>query len=61
MAVRKGRFVRYIGIVCWFLALFVLIHHAQEKKREEPAVIVTEAGETEEPKIEGTVVFPSEK
>ena len=32
---KKGmKMVRFIGIVCWFLALFILINGHQEKKKE---------------------------
>ena len=31
---KKGmKIVRFIGIVCWFLALFILINGHQEKKK----------------------------
>ena len=49
---KKGmKIVRFIGIVCWFLALFILINGHQEKKKaaEEAAkqpAIVTETNET---------------
>ena len=49
---KKGmKIVRFIGIVCWFLALFILINWHQEKKKaaEEAAkqpAIVTETKET---------------
>lgn len=58
---KKGRMVRYFGIICWFLALFFLIQSAQEKRlakeAEESNPIVTEINtETE---IGGTILYPS--
>lgn len=33
---KKGmKIVRFIGIVCWFLALFILINGHQEKKKRQ--------------------------
>ena len=43
---KKGmKIVRFIGIVCWFLALFILIKGHQEKKKaaEEAAAAPTPA------------------
>lgn len=43
---KKGmKIVRFIGIVCWFLALFILINGHQEKKKaaeeaaKQPAIV----------------------
>ena len=30
---KRGKMIRYVGIVCWFLALFFLIQSGQEKRR----------------------------
>ena len=58
---KKGmKIVRFIGIVCWFLALFILINGHQEKKKEaakQPA-IVTETNETNDGDTPSTVIFP---
>nr|WP_294682657.1 hypothetical protein [uncultured Anaerotignum sp.] len=62
---KKGaKLVRFIGIVCWFLALFVLINGHQAKKREaeeaakQPAVVQqAEEGNAKDGEI-STVVFP---
>lgn len=61
---KKGmKIVRFIGIVCWFLALFILINGHQEKKKEaeeaakQPA-IVTETTETDNGETQSTVIFP---
>ncbi|WP_277119460.1 hypothetical protein [Anaerotignum faecicola] len=55
--------MRFIGIVCWFLALFILINGHQEKKKaaEEAAkqpAIVTETNETNDGDTPSTVIFP---
>ena len=55
--------MRFIGIVCWFLALFILINGHQEKKKaaEEAAkqpAIVTETKETNDGDTPSTVIFP---
>ena len=63
---KKGiKLVRFIGIVCWFLALFLLINGHQAKKRaaedaaQQPTVIKQEE-QSNAPKGEeiSTVVFP---
>ena len=65
---KKAKMIRFIGIVCWFLALFILIDGAQEKKAAKEAeeaakqtVIVNQIEENNE-KTEGesTVVFPED-
>ena len=61
---KKGmKIVRFIGIVCWFLALFILINGHQEMKKaaEEAAkqpAIVTEINETNDGDTPSTVIFP---
>lgn len=58
---RKGaKIVRYMGIVCWFLALFLLVYNHQVKKQEEQSsAITTEAEEVETGETQqGTVIFP---
>lgn len=60
---KRTKLIRFIGIVCWFLALFILISGHQQKKAEEeaaqPAPIVEQmeesGGETD-----GTVIFPTD-
>ena len=61
---KKGmKIVRFIGIVCWFLALFILINGHQKKKKaaeessKQPA-IVTETKETNDGATPSTVIFP---
>ena len=34
---KKVKLIRFIGIVCWFLALFILIDGHQEKKAAKEA------------------------
>lgn len=59
---RGTKILRFIGIVCWFLALFILINGHQEKKKEaeeaakQPA-IVTETNEGDG-ETQSTVIFP---
>ena len=60
---RSTKIFRFIGIVCWFLALFILINGHQEKKKaaEEAAkqpAIVTETTEAENGEAQSTVIFP---
>ena len=65
---RKVKMFRFIGLVCWFLALFMLFDGHQKKKALEAEeakqnAIVMEmeeknhAGEG----IESTVIFPAEE
>ena len=64
---KKGmKIVRFIGIVCWFLALFILINGHQEKKKaaEEAAkqpAIVTETNETNDGDTPSTVISLNKK
>lgn len=57
---RKGaKIVRYMGIVCWFLALFLLVYNHQVKQQEEQrSVIITEAEKSEPEEVQGTVILP---
>ena len=61
---KKGmKIVRFIGIVCWFLALFFVIKGVLEKKKAEegaasPPAIVTETNETNDGDTPSTVIFP---
>lgn len=56
---KKGRMVRYFGIICWFLALFFLIQSAQEKRlakeAEEQNPIVSEM----DAQTDSTILYPS--
>ncbi|MBQ7759120.1 hypothetical protein [Anaerotignum sp.] len=65
---KKGKIVRFIGIVCWFLALFLLIDGHQEKKAAkeaeeaaQQAAIVNQIDENgEKTEVESTVIFPAD-
>lgn len=58
---KKGKMMRYIGIVCWFLALFFLLQSAQEKRlakeEAEQNPIVSEIETETEPN--STILYPS--
>lgn len=61
---KKTRIIRFIGIVCWFLALFILIGNHQGKKavedvEEQPAAIVNQMEESDTDS-DTTVLFPTE-
>lgn len=61
---KRGKMIRYVGIVCWFLALFFLIQSGQEKRRAKEAeeaqqnAIVSQMDE--EVDMDSTIIFPSE-
>lgn len=61
---KKTRIIRFIGIVCWFLALFILIGNHQGKKtaedvEDQPAEIVNQMEESGADS-DSTVLFPTE-
>ncbi len=64
---KKSKMLKFIGIVCWFLALFLLLDERQAQKAQEAEeakqnAIVQQmedknaAGE----EVESTLIFPSE-
>ena len=59
---KRTKLIRFIGIVCWFLALFILISGHQQKKAEEeaaqPAPIVEQMEESNG-ETDSTVIFPA--
>ncbi|MGM9917257.1 hypothetical protein [Anaerotignum sp.] len=65
---KRVKIMRFIGIVCWFLALFILIDGHQEKKAakeaeeaEQQAAIVQQMEENGEgTDVESTVIFPED-
>ena len=65
---KKAKMMRFIGIVCWFLALFILIDGHQEKKAAkeaeeaaQQAEIVNQIEESgEKTDVESTVIFPED-
>lgn len=56
---KRGKLIRYIGIVCWFLALLFLFQSGQAKKAEQAAQETTVIEETQ-PESGGTVLYPTE-
>ncbi|MBR2062956.1 MAG: hypothetical protein IJ969_06580 [Anaerotignum sp.] len=64
---RKVKMVRFIGLVCWFLALFMLFDGHQKKKALEAEeakqnAIVMEMEEQKQTgeSLDSTVIFPTE-
>mgnify|MGYP003308838192 CR=1 FL=1 len=63
---KKAKMLRFIGFVCWFLALFMLFDEHQRRKELEAEeakqnAIVMEAEEQEQTgELETTVLFPTE-
>ena len=63
---RKAKMLKFIGFVCWFLALFMLFDENKRRKELEAEeakqnAIVMEAEEKEqEGELESTVLFPTE-
>ena len=63
---KKAKMLKFIGFVCWFLALFMLFDEHQRRKELEAEeakqdTIVLEAEEQEEEgELESTVLFPEE-
>ncbi|MCI5679120.1 MAG: hypothetical protein MR278_03960 [Bacteroidales bacterium] len=65
---KRVKIMRFIGIVCWFLALFILIDGHQEKKaakeaeeaKQQAAIVqqMEESGEGTD--VESTVIFPED-
>lgn len=60
---KNKKMIRFIGIVCWFLALFILIDGYQAKKaakEEEQQTVVMEQVQESNEGVESTVIFPTE-
>ena len=64
---KRAKLIRFIGIVCWFLALFMLFDGHQKRKMQEAEeakqnAIVMEKEENmqEEEAVDSTLIFPSE-
>ena len=63
---KKAKMLRFIGFVCWFLALFMLFDEHQRRKELEAEeakqnAIVMEAEEQEQTgELESTVLVPTE-
>ena len=62
---KKARMMRFIGIVCWFMALFMLFDSHMDKKAQEAEelkqtqieIVASDAEETGEP---STIIFPED-
>lgn len=64
---KKAKMLRFIGLVCWFLALFMLFDEHQRRKEQEAEeakqnAIVMEMEEKEQTgeELDSTLIFPSE-
>ena len=64
---KKAKMLKFIGFVCWFLALFMLLDENKRKKELEAEeakqnAIVMEAEEKEQngEELESTLIFPTE-
>ena len=64
---KKAKMLRFVGLVCWFMAMFMLFDEHQRRKELEAEeakqnVIVMEAEEKEQTgeDLNSTIIFPSE-
>ena len=63
---KKAKMLKFIGFVCWFLALFMLFDEHKRRKELEAEeakqnTIVMQAEEKEQTgELESTVLFPTE-
>ena len=57
---KRARLLRFIGIVCWFLALFMLFDGKKEEQPEEEKNAVEYQVEMTEDGEVNTLVMPSE-
>ena len=64
---KKAKMLKFIGFVCWFLALFMLFDEHQRRKEQEAEeakqnAIVMEMEEQEQSGVAGdsTLIFPTE-
>ena len=56
---KRARLLRFIGIVCWFLALFMLMDGKNDEKKEaEQNAIVNQVETTDDGEV-STLVLPS--
>ena len=56
---KRARLLRFIGIVCWFLALFMLMDSKKdEQPEEEKNAIVNQVEMTEDGEV-NTLIMPS--
>lgn len=64
---KKAKMLRFVGLVCWFMALFMLLDGHQKKKELEAEevkqnAIVMEMEEKEQTgeDLNSTIIFPTE-
>lgn len=64
---KKSKMLKFIGIVCWFLALFMLFDEHQRRKeleaeeaKQNAIVMEMEEKEQKSEELESTLIFPSE-
>ena len=63
---KRAKMLKFIGFVCWFLALFMLLDENKRKKELEAEeakqnAIVMQAEEKEQNgELESTLIFPAE-
>ena len=64
---KKAKMLRVVGLVCWFMAMFMLFDEHQRRKEQEAEeakqnAIVMEAEEKEQTgeDLNSTIIFPSE-
>lgn len=64
---KKAKMLRFVGLVCWFMAMFMLFDEHQRRKEQEAEeakqnAIVMEAEEKEQTgeDLNSTIIFPSE-
>ena len=62
---KKATMLRFVGIVCWFLALFILLDGRNKEKKEkmdEPQnPVVQQVEKDTEAEDVSTVILPSKK
>ncbi len=64
---KKAKMLKFIGFVCWFLALFMLMDENKRKKeleaeeaKQNAIVMEMEAKEQSGDELDSTVIFPTE-
>ena len=63
---KKAKMLRFIGFVCWFLALFMLFDEHQRRKELEAeeakqnAIVMEAEVQEQTDELESTVLFPTE-
>lgn len=64
---KKAKMLRFVGLVCWFMALFMLLDGHQKKKaleaeeaKQNAVVMEMEEKEQTGEELNSTIIFPSE-